>query len=92
MIELVLLLPVILVPIAFVVVASAFKSKPAQAPRVPPAQVVVDLSRSPIDPPPATVRRVSGGRLAAGLVMLVLGGLGLIVLYGLAGLAQLASH
>jgi hypothetical protein len=78
--------------LTLVVVLSAFQRKPVAAPRVPPAKVVVDGSRNPIDPPPSTAVRVSRGRFAVGMMMVGLCLLGLMVLQGLAGLGELASH
>jgi hypothetical protein len=77
---------------ALVVLLSAFQRKQVAAPRVPPAQVVVDGSRNPIAPPPSTAVRVSGGRFVVGLMMVGLCVLGVVVLQGIAGLGELASH
>jgi hypothetical protein len=89
---LLLLTPLVLFSVAFVLMLTASKRKPIAVPPVPTAQVVVERSHTPIDPPRSTTRSVSGGRIAAALLFMVLGGLAVMFLVGLAGLAQLASH
>lgn len=61
-----------------ILVLTAFNRKPHD-PLVPP-----------VDPPAARSR--SGGRIALGIVLMVLGGVGLLFVYAISGLAQLASH
>lgn len=74
-----------------ILVLSAFKRKPRQ-PLVPPAQVVVEGSRSPIDPPPSATRSTFGLRVALGIALMVVGGMGLLFVSAMRGLAQLAGH
>lgn len=78
--------------IGLFLVMTAFLVSGPPGSSVPPAQVV-ESTTSPINPPrDHTGKRVSGGRLLSGLLLIAVDGVGLFFVHGLVGLVRLANH
>jgi hypothetical protein len=83
---------VVMCIIGLFLVMTAFLVSGPPGSSVPPAQVV-ESTTSPINPPrDHTGKRVSGGRLLSGLLLIAVGGAGLLFSYAMVGLADLANH
>jgi len=92
------LLAVLIAGIMLFVAACRIERRANQpGPWLPPARIVGSGARRSArhTPPPVfdpTTKPVSVGRLVGGMVLIAIGGMGLLFIYGVAGLAHVTWH